>query len=179
MEDQIMKTTKRSSSKTLPSPIKVSIYLLVVAVCCFINWTVLRAGDPVNSVSNSLEERLAAALVPETDPEPALEDWMLTFADEYLAVNAESEIALEEWMLSFADAYIADNAESEIALEDWMLTFAHDYVADNAESEIALENWMVDRLEFIGAEEIETEPAVEEWMVNTSSWIEFLYMARK
>jgi hypothetical protein len=157
MEDQIMKTTKRSSSKTLPSPIKVSIYLLVVAVCCFINWTVLRAGDPVNSVSNSLEERLAAALVPETDPEPALEDWMLTFAD----------------------AYIADNAESEIALEDWMLTFAHDYVADNAESEIALENWMVDRLEFIGAEEIETEPAVEEWMVNTSSWIEFLYMARK
>jgi hypothetical protein len=99
MEDQIMKTTKRSSSKTLPSPIKVSIYLLVVAVCCFINWTVLRAGDPVNSVSNSLEERLAAALVPETDPEPALEDWMLTFAHDYVADNAESEIALENWMV--------------------------------------------------------------------------------
>jgi hypothetical protein len=157
MEDQIMKTTKRSSGKTLPSPFKVSIYLLIVTAFCFINWTVLRAGDPVNNSVNSLEARLTAALMPEADPEPALEAWMLNFADEYLAENAETEIALEDWMLTFSDEYLVEHSESDIALEDWM----------------------VDRLEFNSAGNSETEPAVEEWMVNASSWVNNDFLARK
>ena len=64
-----MKTTSRTS-RTLPSPFKFSIYLLAVAVFCFINWTALRAGDPANNENSSLEARLADALVPVADPEP-------------------------------------------------------------------------------------------------------------
>ncbi len=73
-----MKTTKRSN-RSLPSPVKFSIYLIAFAVVCFINWTALKASDPEPVEVKSLESRLAAALVPAADPEPRLEDWMLNF----------------------------------------------------------------------------------------------------
>ena len=155
-----MKTTSRNS-RTLPSPIRFSIYIIAVAAFCFVNWTALKAADPAENEARSLEARLAEALVPVADPEPVLEDWMLTVP--------ESEIRLESWMLTFAEDYLAANAESEIRLENWMLTVT--------ESEIALESWMVDCDEFQGTEE--TAPAVEEWMVNTASWTAPEFLAKK
>ena len=97
-----MKTTSRTS-RTLPSPIRFSIYILAVAVFCFVNWTALKAADPADNEAGSLETRLAEALVPVADPEPELEDWMLTIAE-----DTETELTVEEWMVTTSSWINAD-----------------------------------------------------------------------
>ena len=149
-----MKTTKRTS-RTLPSLFRVSIYLILVAIFCLFNWTVLHAQNPGAGANSSLEERLADALVPVAEPELAIEDWMLTFANDHEAVPVEEAIALE----------------------DWMLNLSQDYPAEGAEPEIALESWMVDQDEFLSAPE--TELAVEGWMVEVLSWYGSIALVRR
>ena len=79
-----MKTTKRSNP-SLPSPFKFSVYIFAVAVLCFINWTALRAENPTEDRTRTLEERLADALIEEADPAPEIEDWMLNLSDDLMA----------------------------------------------------------------------------------------------
>jgi hypothetical protein len=106
-----------------------------VAVLCFFNWVALQAEDP----GKSLENRLAAALVEEVETEIEVEDWMLTFSEDFLTA-VETEIKLEPWMLTFSDDYIADR-EPEIEIEPWMLSFSDDYLATD-ESDLSVEYWM-------------------------------------
>ncbi|MFC2112583.1 hypothetical protein ACFLTA_04870 [Bacteroidota bacterium] len=114
-----MKTTSRTNT-SLPTPFRFSAYIFAVAVICFINWAVLKAADPANSETHSLESRLAIALIEESDPVMELEDWMLNFADDYLAENTESEIALETWMYDY-DAFCSVDTEVVQTLKDWMV----------------------------------------------------------
>ncbi len=116
-----MKTTSQTT-RTFPKPVKFSFYVGAVVVLCFFNWVALQAQGP----SVRLENRLAAALVEEVEEDIELENWMLTFSDEYLA-NDETEITLEPWMLTFSNDYITD-MEPEIEIEPWMLSFSDDYL---------------------------------------------------
>ena len=151
-----MKTTKRTS-RTLPSLFRVSIYLILVAIFCLFNWTVLHAQNPGAGANSSLEERLADALVPVAEPELAIEDWMLTFANDHEAVPVEEAIALEDWMLNFSD----------------------DFLAKNAESEIRIEPWMVDQDEFLSVKKPKTGKEIPGWMVKISSLFGLVYFAVK
>jgi hypothetical protein len=105
--------TQKPATRTLPSPIKFSFYLIGVTVFCFLNWTALRAADNIRA--HGLEQRLAEAIAPVADPEPEIEDWMLTAP---AATIAETEIALEEWMLTPNAGLVT---ESEIEVEEWMV----------------------------------------------------------
>ena len=129
-----MKTTNQTT-RLFPNPAKFSLYIGAVAVLCFLNWVTLQAQFP----ENSLENRLAAALVEEVEPEMEIEPWMLNISDDYLA-TIESEIILEPWMLTFSDDIIADS-EPEIDLEPWMLTISEDYLASH-EPDVTVEDWM-------------------------------------
>jgi hypothetical protein len=150
-----MKTTKRSN-QTFPSPIRFSIYLFAVAVLCFVNWTALRADDPVEDMTSTLEERLFDALIEEADSDPELENWMLNFADDYLVANKEQDIVLEDWMLNFADDYHSANTEHDIALEDWMID-----------------------CDIFCSIDSEKEQILKEWMVNTDEWSRNELLAKK
>ncbi len=94
-----MKTTKRSN-QTLPSPFKFSIYLFAVAVFCFVNWTALRAEEPAENMTWTLEDRLTEALIEEADPEMQLEDWMVDYSEFCHAEDNETEPSLKEWMVN-------------------------------------------------------------------------------
>ena len=141
--------TQKNTNPTLPSPVKFSIYLIVVAAVCFLNWNALKASDSDNGEVNTFEARLEAALVPVNEPAIELEDWMLNGEAYQFAESAEPQIALEDWMLTFNENLIADSEESEIVLADWMLI-----VPDPA-------------------------PAIEEWMVNTETWANLDFLATK
>ena len=110
--------TQKHSNPTLPSPVKFSFYLLAVVALCLLNWNALKATDVVDGETKTLEARLEAALVPVTETEIELEDWMLTIANE---VTVESEIVLEDWMINRFDAVLAEVADPPPAIEDWMI----------------------------------------------------------
>jgi hypothetical protein len=129
-----MKTTNQSK-RSFPKPARFSIYVCAVVVFCFFNWIALRAEDP----KKSLENPLAAALVEEVEAEIELQDWMLTFSEDFLTAD-ETEIKLEPWMLTFSNDYIADK-EPEIKIEPWMLSFSDDFM-ETDESDLSLEYWM-------------------------------------
>ena len=131
-----MKTTSQSTGP-FPKPFRFSLYVSAVVVLCFFNWVALQAEGP----EKSLENHLAVALVEEVEAEIEVQDWMLTFSEDFLAA-AEPEIKLEPWMLTFSNDYIADR-EPEIKLEPWMLSFSDDYLA-TSESELSVEGWMTD-----------------------------------
>lgn len=129
-----MKTTSQTT-RPFPKPVKFSLYVGSVVVLCFFNWVALQAQSP----AKNLENRLAAALVEEVEAEIEIQDWMLTFSDDYLAA-AETEIILEPWMLTFSNDFIVDR-EPEIEIEPWMLTFSDDYLV-KSETDISVEDWM-------------------------------------
>ena len=129
-----MRTTSQSK-RSFPKPVKFSLYIGAVVVLCFFNWVALQAEDP----EKSLENRLAAALVEEIEAEIEVEDWMLTFSEDFLTA-VETEIKLEPWMLTFSDDYIADR-EPEIEIEPWMLSLPDDLL-ETSESDLSLEYWM-------------------------------------
>ena len=115
-----MKTTNRTNS-SLPTPFRFSVYIFAVAVLCFINWTALKASDPADSESLSIESRLIVASIEEPEPEIQLEDWMLTFADGNLASNTEQDITLEDWMFDY-DVFRSVDTEDEQQLREWMVS---------------------------------------------------------
>lgn len=129
--------TKNQTTRSFPEPVKFLIYVGAVVVLCFFNWVALQAEGP----EKSLENHLAVALVEEVEAEIEVQDWMLTFSEDFLAA-AEPEIKLEPWMLTFSNDYIADR-EPEIEIEPWMLSFSDDYLA-TSESELSVEGWMTD-----------------------------------
>ncbi len=142
--------TQKNTNPTLPSPVKFSIYIIAVALVCFLNWNALKASDFQKIETNTLEARLEAALVPVAEESIELEAWMLEVVDGCLfAENNEPEIALENWMLEIGGYLIAESTEPQIALEDWMLIVP------------------------------DTAPAIEDWMVNTETWIKVEFLATK
>ena len=117
-----MKTTSQTI-RSFPKPVKFSLYVGAIVVLCFFNWVALHAEGP----AKSLENRLAAALVEEVEAEIEIQDWMLSFSDDFLTA-AETEIILEPWMLTFSDDYLV-KSETEISVEPWMTsTFLWDTV---------------------------------------------------
>ena len=113
-----MKTIKRSK-KRLPSPLKVSFYLMVVAVCCLVNWSLLKADNIVQH-HKSIDLSIAEEMLEQLDPVeiPAfhmqayeysleLQNWMLNI-EAYKPVSAINNPALEDWMIS-TSSWIADN----------------------------------------------------------------------
>ena len=118
-----MKTTNETK-RDFPKPFRFALYLLTVSAFCFLNWMAIYAGDPVTEYSRNLENRLAAALIVDIDPEPVLEDWMLTFSDDYIADNSEPEIALESWMVDYNEFCHAGETEPEQIFEEWMVNTA-------------------------------------------------------
>jgi hypothetical protein len=131
--------TQKNSNPNLPSPVKFSVYLLVVAAVCFLNWSALKASDNEKADANTLETRLEAALVPVAEAEIELEDWMLNIADE---VAIETEIELEDWMLEVPERklvlrnyHLAEVADPAPVIEDWMVnteTWANiEFLAEN------------------------------------------------
>jgi hypothetical protein len=114
-----MKTTAKSNS-SLPSPIRFSAYIFAVTVFCFINWTFLKAGDPIQNNTLSPDQSIAEAIVEEADPEPVLENWMLTINTGMRAEATEQEIALSTWMIDY-HVFAGTETAEEPALEEWMV----------------------------------------------------------
>ncbi len=73
--------TQNNTTQILPSPVKFSIYLIAVALVCFLNWNALNASDYIYVETEIMEARLDAALVPVTENEIVLEEWMLEVVD--------------------------------------------------------------------------------------------------
>ena len=49
---------------------------------------------------------------------------MLTFSDDYIADNSEPEIALESWMVDYNEFCHAGETEPEQIFEEWMVNTA-------------------------------------------------------
>ena len=79
-----MKTINKNKS-SFPRPFRFAIYLIVVTIVGFMNWAAISANDPRTETTPNIETRLAEALVPLSDPEPELEDWLLNFPDEIIS----------------------------------------------------------------------------------------------
>ena len=75
--------TINNSKRRFPKPIKFAMYLVLVATLGFLNWMTTYANDS-EMEERSLETRLAEALIPEADPEPKLEGWLLTLSEDIL-----------------------------------------------------------------------------------------------
>jgi hypothetical protein len=109
-----MKTINKNKS-SFPRPFRFAIYLIVVTIVGFMNWVAISANDPERETTPNLETRLAEALVPLSDPEPELEDWLLSFSytilksrlDEALNPVDDLEPELEDWLLNFSDEIIS------------------------------------------------------------------------
>ena len=77
-----MKTIS-NSKRRFPKPIKFAMNLVLVASLGFLNWMTTYANDS-EMEERSLENRLAEALIPEADPEPKLESWLLTLSEDLM-----------------------------------------------------------------------------------------------
>ena len=107
-----MKTTKRSKRR-LPSPVKISLYLLVVASCCIVNWSLLKAGN-IFQQDKSFELIIVEEMLDKMDPVniPGIQ---------FPASEAmDHRLELQGWMLNI-EAYKPVSAVNEPELEDWMI----------------------------------------------------------
>ena len=109
-----MKTINKNKS-SFPRPFRFAIYLIVVTIVGFMNWVTINANDPRTETTPNIETRLAEALVPLSDPEPELEDWLLSLSDTILESRLDE--ALDP----------VDDLEPE--LEDWLLNFSVDMIS--------------------------------------------------
>lgn len=114
-----MKTINNNKSN-FPKPFKFAIYLIAVTVIGFMNWIAISANDPGLETTQSFETRLADALAPLSDPEPELEEWILSFSDNIISENDKSESSLDS-RLSEALEPVED---PQPELEDWLLNFS-------------------------------------------------------
>ena len=119
-----MKTIS-NSKRRFPKPIKFAMYLVLVATLGFLNWITTYANDS-EVEERSLETRLAEALIPETDPEPELEAWILKLSDHSETAKSEKEINLEARL---AEA-LKPVADPEPKLESWLLTLSEDIMGE-------------------------------------------------
>lgn len=116
-----MKTISNNNSK-FPKPFRFTIYLIVVTVIGLMNWMTLSANDPGMVTTKSLESRLAEAIIPIPEPEPELEDWILTLSANIINESDESISSLETRLAEALEPV----EDPEPALEDWLLNFADD-----------------------------------------------------
>ena len=123
-----MKTISNNNSK-FPKPFRFTIYLIVVTVVGFMNWMTLNANDPGMETTMTLESRLAEALVPLTEQEPELEDWILSFSENITSVNNKSKSTLETRLAEALEPV----EDPESALEEWLLNFSDDITSGTGE----------------------------------------------
>ena len=135
-----MKTTNHIT-RNFPRPGRFSLYMFAVVVLCFFNWVALKAEDPIKK-ANTSGKLLVIALAEEEEPALHLQDWMLDFENEYLAINEEPEISVEPWMLSFSNEYMAATDEAEISYEPWMINFEQRCLLVDKEQDHQVECWM-------------------------------------
>ena len=114
-----MKTINKNKSN-FPNPFKFAIYLIAVTIIGFMNWVATNANDPAIEHTQSFETRLAEALVPISDHEPELEDWLLALSDKIISDSEEANTSLE----SRLDEALEPVDELEPELEDWLLNFS-------------------------------------------------------
>jgi hypothetical protein len=119
-----MKTIS-NSKRGYPKPIKYAMYLVLVAALGLLNWITTYANDS-DMEERSLETRLAEALVPAPDPEPALEDWILRLSDYAETDKNKQETNLED-RLKEALKPVPD---PEPQLERWLITFSDDVLGE-------------------------------------------------
>jgi hypothetical protein len=123
-----MKTINKNKSN-FPKPYKFTIYLIAVTIAGFMNWVALGANDAGMAPTESLETRLADALAPVPDPEPELDDWILSFADDNASKSADSENNLESRLAEALEP--VEDPQPE--LEDWLLNYGEDFESGAAE----------------------------------------------
>ncbi len=89
------------------------------------NWVAISANDPEKETTPNIETRLAEALVPLPDPEPALEDWIMSISANIISESFERENNIET---RFAKALEPiDDPQPE--LEDWLLKFSDEIIS--------------------------------------------------
>jgi hypothetical protein len=114
--------TINSNKSNFPRPYKFTIYLIAVSIVGIMNWVVLSANDPGIESTRAFETRLAEALAPIADPEPELEDWILSISDKIISGSEEANTSLESRLAKALEP--VDEPEPE--LEDWLLYFSDD-----------------------------------------------------
>jgi len=119
-----MKTINKNKS-SFPRPFRFAIFLIVVTIVGFMNWVAISANDPRTETTPNIETRLAEALVPLSDPEPELEDWIMSISANIIGESFETENNIET---RFAEALEPiDDPQPE--LEDWLLNFSDDIIS--------------------------------------------------
>ena len=168
-----MKTTEATTKRSLPNPFRFTAYMVGVAALCFLNWTVLKAGDPVEYHSAAFNAQLAETIAEEAEPEMIVENWMLGFDEVSLADNEEFQI--EDWMFGYDKVTLA--AREEVKVEEWMLGYDDVTLAYN--TEILTESWMYNYRIFAQTGVNDSNFQLEEWMVDLKSWGTLILLARK
>ena len=119
-----MKTINKNKS-SFPRPFKFVIYIIVVTIVGFMNWVAISANDPEREATPNLETRLNEALVPISDPEPALEDWIMSFSANIINESFESETNIETRLAEALEPI----DDPQPALEDWLLNFSDEMIS--------------------------------------------------
>ena len=122
------KTISNNKSK-FPKTFRYTIYLIVVTIVGFMNWIATSANDPDMEAILSLESRLAEALVPIAEPEPELEDWILTLSANIIKESDESKSTLETRLAKALEPM----EDPEPELEDWILNLSDDILSGVSE----------------------------------------------
>ena len=123
-----MKTINKNKS-SFPKPFRLAIYLIVISIVGLMNWAVTYANDPKMETTPNIEIRLAEALIPISDPEPELEDWILTFSQSIINDSQEANPSLESRLAKALEP--ADDPAHE--LEDWLLNFSDNMLSEAGE----------------------------------------------
>ena len=112
------------NKSSFPRPFKLAIYLTAVTIVGFMNWVAISANDPEKEATPNLETRLNEALVPISDPEPELEDWIMSLSANIINESFESENSIETRLAEALEPI--DDPQPE--LEDWLLIFSVDII---------------------------------------------------
>jgi hypothetical protein len=123
-----MKTMNHNKSQ-FPKPFRFTVYLIVVTVVGFMNWMATNANDGGIETTLSLESRLAEALVPLTEKEPELEDWILSLSENIGKEGDESASTLESRLAEALETV----ADPEPELEDWIMNLSDDILSGDGE----------------------------------------------
>jgi len=123
-----MKTINNNKSN-FPKPFRFAIYIIVVSIVGLMNWVATYANDTGMEATPNIETRLAEALVPISDPEPELEDWILSLSDNIISESNKAMTSLETRL---AEA-LKPVDESEPALEYWVLNLSDDILSGDCE----------------------------------------------
>lgn len=119
-----MKTINKNKS-SFPRPFRFAIYILLVTIVGFMNWVAIYANDPPMDATPNIEIRLAEALAPLSDPEPELEEWILSFSANILNESVESENNIETRLAEALEP--VEDPQPE--LEEWILNFSDEILS--------------------------------------------------